>query len=234
MDLKAILFDINGTLSDIRTDEGMPEIYYEMSKFFAYHKTFISAEELRDRYFSLLHLQLEKSGEHPEFDAEKIFNDIISKSDNKSLAATAAVMYRSLSLKQLKLYDYAQELLDSLKGRYKLGAVTDGQSLYAKREMDIVGISGYFNSVIVSGDYGYRKPDRRMFETAMEQLKVKPEQCLFVGNDIYTDIYGAQNCKIKAVMFYSNQGRQHLDNVFPDYSISSLRELPAVIGQLLN
>jgi len=48
---------------------------------------------------------------------------------------------------------------------------------------------------------GLRKPDKRIFELALNKLNVKPEETLFIGDDIVKDIGGCQNAKIKGIWF---------------------------------
>lgn len=231
MNIKAILFDINGTLTDIRTDEGKPEIYSEISNFLFYHNISIQAEEVKEFYFHDLYLQLKKDEPHPEFSAELIFKNLLKEYGNtdESLPKTLSLMYRALSLIRIRPYDHAIELLEHLSQKYTLAAVTDGQSEYAQSEIKMLYLDKYFKSIVISGDYGYRKPDERMFETAMNNIEVKPSECIYIGNDIYADIYGAQKLGIKSIMYYSNQGQQYMENVNPDYAISSLYDVHRAI-----
>ena len=236
MKIKAILFDINGTITDIKTDEGKPEIYSEMSKFLFYHNISIQDDELKEFYFHDLYEQLKKDEKHPEFSAELIFKNLLAKygNYNETLPGFLSVMYRALSLIRIRLYDHAAELLENLSKKYTLAAVTDGQSEYATGEMKMLGIDKYFKSIVISGNFGYRKPDERMFRQAMNEIDADPSECLYIGNDIYADIYGAQNVGIKSIMYYSNQGQHHMENVTPDYAISSLYDVYKAIEFLEN
>jgi putative hydrolase of the HAD superfamily len=91
--------------------------------------------------------------------------------------------------------------------------------------LNAVGLFGYFDPVIVSGDFGYRKPDKRLFARALTAMKMEPSEVLFVGNDIYNDILGAQTLGMKTVFFRSNQGQQEKRGVEPDYIIYNFPEL---------
>ena len=126
---------------------------------------------------------------------------------------------------RLQLYPGVDDTLRQLHPKYHLAVVTDAQSAYAIPELDAVGLSGYFDPIIVSGDFGYRKPDRRLFLAALDAMKVEPSEVLFVGNDMYRDVYGAQKVGMKAVFFKSNQGTQEKEGVKPDYSIFKFPEL---------
>jgi putative hydrolase of the HAD superfamily len=56
-------------------------------------------------------------------------------------------------------------------------------------------------------------------------MKMEPSEVLFVGNDIYRDVYGAQRLGMKTVFCKSNQGTQEKEGVKPDYIIYNFPEL---------
>ena len=87
----------------------------------------------------------------------------------------------------------------------------------------------YFDPVIVSGDLGFRKPDPRMFELLLSQMELSPDEILFVGNDMYRDIFGAGQLGIRTVFFRSNQGDQRPAGREPDYIIYRFSELPEAV-----
>ena len=56
-------------------------------------------------------------------------------------------------------------------------------------------------------------------------MQLRPEEVLFVGNDMYRDVFGAQQFGLKTVFFKSNQGRQKYEGTEPDYIIYTFPEL---------
>jgi putative hydrolase of the HAD superfamily len=48
-------------------------------------------------------------------------------------------------------------------------------------------------------------------------MKLLPAEAIFVGNDMYRDIYGASRLGIKTIFVDSNQGAKSYENVTPDY-----------------
>ena len=96
--------------------------------------------------------------------------------------------------------------------------------------MRAVGIEGYFQPIIVSGDCGYRKLDIRIFQAVLDGLDVLPENFLCVGNDMYRDIYGASRAGMKTVFFSSNQGGKKANGVEADYVIYQFAELRQAIA----
>ena len=100
---------------------------------------------------------------------------------------------------------------------FSRAVVSDGQSVWALPEMRATGIDQYFDTVIISSDFGFRKPDQRLFQAALDGIGVGPEEVLFVGNDMYRDVFGAKRMGMKTVFFASNQGRRQMEGTQPDY-----------------
>jgi len=240
MKIKGILFDINGTLIDIHTDEGMDEIYRAVSHFLTYRGIYLHRGEVRDRYFRIMEEQLKASAEeHPEFNAVALWRELLEQNLDPAsppppdrLEGTPrflAEMYRGISRQRLELYPDVKSVLDELKPRFSLAVVSDGQSAWALPEMRATGIDGYFNPIVISSDYGFRKPDSRLFQAALDGIGAGAEEVLFVGNDMYRDVFGARQIGMKTVFFISNQGRQHMEGVEPDYIIYRIAELRQAI-----
>lgn len=241
-DIRALIFDVNGTLIDILTDEGMEEIYRSLRHFLALQGIDMERGQIRDLYFRLMKEQQSASPErYPEYDAVAIWRTIIAAHGSgytQSLPAAKlqqmplflAEMYRSISRKRLQLYPYVLETLNRLQSRYLMAIVTDAQSAYARGELHKVGLLDYFSPIVISGDYGYRKPDARLFHKALESLGVAAEHTLFIGNDMYRDIYGAQQAGMKTLMYNSPQGDKIYAGVSPDFTISDYHNLLTILG----
>ena len=121
-------------------------------------------------------------------------------------------------------------MLDQLRQRFALAIVTDAQSAYARGELHKVGIAGYFDPIIVSGDHGFRKPDPRLFEYALDGMGVPAAQTVYVGNDMFRDVYGAHQVGMRTVMFDSDQGTKQYEDCTPDFRITDHRELLQLLG----
>ena len=108
-------------------------------------------------------------------------------------------------------------MLDDLQPHYRMALVSDAQPGYALPEIKAVGLDGYFDPIIISAYYGFRKPDARLFAKSLDILKLTPAEVIYVGNDMYRDIYGASRLGIKTIFVDSNQGAKSYENVTPDY-----------------
>ena len=242
MEIRAVAFDVNGTLVRILTEHGMDEVFRSAAHFLTYQGIDLHRDQLRDLYFQIMKEQLRASPEeYPEFDAVGIWRGIIDghmtdftralpAGKLRQMPLFLAEMARGIARQRLGMYPFVREVLDVLRGRYPLAVVTDAQSANARGELHKVGLLGYFDPVVVSGDHGYRKPDRRLFQLALDGMSVAAEHTLYVGNDMYRDIHGAQEAGMKTVMFDSDQGtKAHLDCV-PDYTITDFRDLLQILG----
>jgi HAD superfamily hydrolase (TIGR01549 family) len=111
-------------------------------------------------------------------------------------------------LESLKLRPYAEKLIRRIKEHCKLGLVSNftyAPLIYASLRK--LGISQYFDAVLVSHENGWRKPHRQIFQDALRKLRVKAEEAVFIGDSPLEDIKGAQEAGIKTVFvpsqFYS-------------------------------
>jgi putative hydrolase of the HAD superfamily len=237
MDVQAILFDVNGTLIEIITDDGAEEIFRAIGHFLTYQGIDLRRHQVRDLYFQIMKEQQKASAEaHPEFDAVGIWRQIVrdhmtdytramSIEKVEQLPLVLAEMYRGISRRRLALYPHVKDVLNELRTRYKLAIVTDAQSSYARAELNKAGIIDLFDSIIVSGDFGYRKPDQRLFQAALDEIQVAAGNAIYVGNDMHRDVFGAREAGMTTVLFNSDQGTKEYHDTKPDYTINDYREL---------
>jgi putative hydrolase of the HAD superfamily len=224
MAIKGILFDLYGTLIDIETDESREDIYRGIAHYLTYHEIYLHRWEVRDRYYQIMKQQKELRGEkYPEIDVEAIWNAFLEQEgikpdqERRKLALILAQFYRGISRNRLQLYPDVKKVLDELRPAYRMALVSDAQPCYALPEIKAVGLDGYFDPIIISAHYGFRKPDKRLVEKAIETMKLMPTEVICVGNDMYRDIFGANRLGIKSIFVDSNQGDKYHENTTPDY-----------------
>jgi putative hydrolase of the HAD superfamily len=120
-----------------------------------------------------------------------------------------------------------------LRTRYHLALVSDAQPCFALPEIQAVGLDGYFDPIIISANFGYRKPDRRLIEKALDIMKLTPSEVVYVGNDMFRDIYGASRLDIKTIFVDSNQGAKSYNDVVPDYFASRFQDVLKGVAALV-
>lgn len=242
MDIRAVAFDVNGTLVRILADDGEERVFRAAAHFLTYQGIDLHRQELRDAYFQVMKEQFRASPErYPEFDAAGIWRSIIDVHGTdftralpagklQQLPLVLAEMCRGISRRRLGLYPYVAEMLGVLRAHYPLAIVTDAQRMYARGELHKVGLLGYFDPIVISGEHGYRKPDPRLFRYALDGMGVAARNALYVGNDMYRDIYGAREAGMATVLFDSGQGAKAYQDCVPDYRITDFRDLPRILG----
>jgi putative hydrolase of the HAD superfamily len=241
-DVRAVLFDVNGTLIHILTDEGREEIFRAAGHFLTYQGIHLRRHEVRDLYVAILREQQRSSPlEHPEFDAPGIWRRIIEDHATDFtrdlppqkltwMPLFLAEMARGISRRHLRPYPFVPEMLDLLRVRFPLALVTDAQSAYARAELYRTGLLHYFDPVVISGDHGFRKPDPRLFQIALDALAVEARHAMYVGNDMHRDIHGAQQLGMSTVLYDSDQGSKSHLGVVPDHTITDYRDLLVILG----
>ena len=191
MAVKGILFDLYGTLIDIETDESIDEIYRAIAHYLVYQGVYLHRGQVRERYYAIMRQQKDtRDEEYPEIDVEAIWNELLLQQGIKSgyirgqQAKVIAHIYRGISRKRLRLYPNVKEVLNELQARYQLALVSDAQPCFALPEIRAVGLESYFNPVIISSYYGFRKPDSRLFNKALDKMGISRSEVIAVGNDM--------------------------------------------------
>jgi putative hydrolase of the HAD superfamily len=241
MKIRALLFDVNGTLVDIETDEWMEEAYRAIAHFLTYQGVELHRGEVRDLYFQIMKEQFAASSErYPEFDVVAVWREVLRRHGTaytrsldprklQQMPLFLAEMQRGISRKRLVAFPQIPEILAELKTRHRLAVVSDAQSAYGLPELQAAGLAGYFNPIIISGDYGYRKPDPRLFQAALAELEVRPEEAIFVGNDRFRDVLGARQVGMKTILFCPNGNQGGSPETEPDYLLYHYSDLPHAI-----
>jgi putative hydrolase of the HAD superfamily len=135
--------------------------------------------------------------------------------------------YAQLKLESLELFPEAEMILETLQKRgTRLALLTNGEAIEQRSKIERMGIKKLFNFCFVEGELGHGKPDRKIFELALNRLQVEPLQAWMIGDDLHNDIKGAQQSGIFAVWCdYKHQGLPVASAVKPDRSIHNLIEL---------
>lgn len=109
-----------------------------------------------------------------------------------------------------------------------LGMITNGKGQFQIDNIRALGIKKYFETILVSEWEGIKKPDPQIFERALEQLNVSPNESIFVGDHPKNDVNAAQNVGMKGIWKRDFQW----NNVEADFIIEDLAELPLIIEKL--
>lgn len=203
---RAVLFDLYGTLIDIRTDEGDPAVWATLAQYLGYLGVVIGADDLRSQYLRRVEFQLSSSPQrHAEVDVFAVFRDIFAaygraKVSREKIIA-AAMLFRSLSRRQFELFPDAAATVRRLRERYAVGLVSDAQWVFTEPELALTGLRDLFDVRVLSSRLGYKKPDPRLFARALAALHVAPEHAVYVGDNPSRDLVGARRAGIRCILF---------------------------------
>ena len=207
-----ILFDLDGTLLD--NDATFARAFQVMKML--YPETFSQKSALD------LDGMVDLRRNH-DTDAEAYLTDYCNQS-GWTLERSPAAFYSfwcSIYLDYPVLYPESMPLLRYLKEKgYKLGIVTNGNSVSQSRKLRSCGVDALIEVSIISESVGVAKPDPAIYRIALDRLQAKAENALFVGNNPSTDILGA----IRAGMDSFFIPGRPLDGLTPTYT-GSLQDL---------
>ena len=83
---------------------------------------------------------------------------------------------------QLKLDPDFIAVAERLKKRHVLAMLSNDVSEWSTYLRRRFALDRLFTSVVISGDYGFRKPDRRLYQILLRSLNVAPHRCVFVDD----------------------------------------------------
>jgi len=124
-------------------------------------------------------------------------------------------------------FDGAIETLHLLLERgHRLALLTNGSSTFQRRKLHRFELEKLFELILVEGELGYGKPDRRVFQAAVEHFGPEGREAWMIGDNLDADIAGAQALGLKGVWHDANgEGLPKQAPVVPDRVISSVVEL---------
>lgn len=159
---------------------------------------------------------------------QKFLKKVTGKIDYKKLAY-AITAYRQARTGFLHPYPGTKKTLIKLKEKgLKLAIVTDAPKLKAWIRLVSMKIDDFFDVVVGLEDTGRAKPSRLPFRAALKELKVKPSECLMVGDRPSKDIKGARALGMKTCFAkYGFEGK--ISKVKVDYIISDIGDLAKII-----
>lgn len=129
------------------------------------------------------------------------------------------------------LYDDAEECLKILNQKFKIGIIAN-QSLGTEGRLKKFGILKYIDLVISSAEEGVAKPDKRIFEIALERSNCKPENAVMIGDRIDNDIIPAKSIGMRTIWIKQGFGKYWNvtgENEKADYTIDKLTELYEIL-----
>jgi putative hydrolase of the HAD superfamily len=226
---RAVIFDVYNTLISIRTDEGDDEVWRALARLLRYRGLPADERALRPAFEAAARDGRRPGERHPEVDLAAAFDAVLADlgyAGSPPLGAEVAGLFRALTMRHFAAFPDAVPALRRLRPAVALALISDAQRVFLEPELRLAGLTGYFPVRIVSGDYGFRKPDPRLFTMALAALGVRPGEAAYVGDHPYHDVCGAKAAGLTAVLL-ARPGRFVADDraCAPDLTFSDLAQV---------
>ncbi len=203
--IKHIFFDLDHTIWDFdrNANETLMELYevYKLKelglasaeKFIAtytvnnhqlwaqYHLGKITKQALREERFRKTFLEL---GIKPDLIPTQFEEDYVAMGPTKT-----------------NLFESAEKVLTYLQKKYHLHIISNGFKEAVLTKMRVSNLNPYFKNVVISEDVGVNKPDKAIFEHALNLAQAYKQESIMIGDSLEADIYGAQNFGMRAIFF---------------------------------
>ena len=201
-----VVFDLYGTLVDIRTDEHGKGCWERTAEIFRENGAEYLPKELEKRYFEVVselehETNIDLKEVYPEIDILRAFRILYREkgaSADGELAEKTAVGFRRASTKFIRLYPNVVWLLSGLsEDGARVILLSNAQAAFTRPELRRLGLDGLFDKIFLSSDFGIKKPDLRFFGAALKDLD--PQRTVMVGNDMTCDIEPAKKLGLSTV-----------------------------------
>lgn len=211
---KNYIFDLYGTLLDIRTDEGMESLWRQMAAFYSFNGAVYNADEFKEKFSEYCADEEKVVGRlHPEYTKidiviDKAFERLYSEKGVKpsdELVEVSARLFRCLSTTmQARPYDGVLEFFDELhkKGK-KIFLLSNAQSSFTVPELKLSGLYDKFDGVLISSKELCCKPDPAFFQKLFDRYGLKKSESIMIGNDKTSDIKGANDFGIDSLYIHT-------------------------------
>ena len=131
------------------------------------------------------------------------------------------------------------ELVKKLKEDYKVGLLTNNVKEWVEQTLKEERIENLFDALVISSEVGIRKPNALIYHEALRRFSAKPEEAVFISDEVADDLVGAAGLGIKTIWLkteFKGWWRQDDEKVLkiykPDAVIHNLKEVAPVIKNL--
>ena len=226
---KNYVFDLYGTLIDIRTDEDSAMLWDKMAQIYSSLGARYTADELKYEFRRLEDKQKKKlrgrsKKKYIEPNLTLTFKELFLQKDVKcsdKQARIMAITFRTISRDFFKVYDGVYEFLEDLKkAKRKVYLLSNAQSDFTRPEIEMLGLTKYFDGIFISSEQGVCKPSRDFFEKLLKTYKLDPKKSVMIGNDPASDIAGANAVGRDSLYIHTEISPQdYEDKIRATYSI---------------
>ena len=210
------IFDLYGTLVDIRTDEERTSLWRKTARYFSLQGAPYGTAEIKRRFEELvdekerqLALRMNMPRRDVEIKLEEVFRKLFRETGvkpSKRQVFDAGLFFRSESLCYIKLFPGAKNLLERLKAAKKgVYLLSNAQRIFTEPEMRMLGIYDLFDGILYSSDAGVKKPSLLFFDALFGKFGLDKQTAVMIGNDWAADVGGAHAFGMESMYVHTKQ-----------------------------
>ncbi|SET96564.1 putative hydrolase of the HAD superfamily [Salinibacillus kushneri] len=218
--IKAVIFDLDGTLlnRDASLQKFLENQYNRLHDYLGH----ISKGNYVSRFIKLdchgfvwkdkVYQQMVNEFNIREISWERLLQDYITEFHNSCIPFTNLI----------------STLERFINNSIRLGMITNGKGQFQMDNIRALGIESYFDTILISEWEGMKKPNPEIFQKALTQMNVSPNESMYVGDHPENDVKGAKNTGMWGVWKKDTQS----NNVNADFIIEELNEIPFLIQDI--
>lgn len=130
-----------------------------------------------------------------------------------------------------------KETLKFLNDReIKIGIITNGPNEHQKKKINVLGLEQWISkeNITISGEVGFAKPGREIFQIAKEKMKIQENNIYYVGDSFENDVVGALN--VGWTPIWINKRKREISN-FPEkliYKVNDEKSILEVVKSIVS
>ena len=234
---KNYIFDLYGTLTDIRTDEESCALWRKTALYYAEHGAPYTATELRRAYLRLCEAE-QRRHRDPLYEIElrKVFRALYAEKGVRAgrlRVEETAVFFRLTSLRYLRRYDWVLPAFAALRAEGAgLYLLSNAQSCFTLPELRALGLAEAFDGILISSDAHVKKPSPKIMEMLLTRYGLAVGESLMIGNDQRSDVAVAHAVGMDALYLQTGTSGVYDPALRAEYELldGEFSRLPSLLG----
>lgn len=241
--MKAVIFDVGGVLreSSLAIMEGFRRCFekaglrYNIKQIDLWHlrgfEKFNDSRKAIEACFAVTKADEDLGRILEKDDAEEILSKLVIEKLNEHDQALISIIkeeYKRFFASEeagrlVKIQPGAEEAVNMLKGRYKLGIFTNAMRATVERDIAPLGLEN-FSVIVAEEDVKNKKPSGEGIVIACEKLSMDTKEAVYIG-DAVSDITAARDAGCISAVVTNGMGiEKHLRKEKPDFVFKNLLE----------
>lgn len=231
MQYRHLFFDLDHTLWDFDTNskEALKDIYHDHQ---LDQRGIDQFNHFFERYSFHNHLLWERYAKgqikQDELRWKRMYLAMLDfKLADEKLARTMGMDFLDILPNKNKLFPYTHEILTYLKEKgYSLHLITNGFEKVQQHKLNKSNIDNYFNEMITSEVSNSLKPNKEIFDYALNKTGATVKNSIMIGDNLEADIQGGINVGMDTIFVNHVNATAYIQ---PTYTIVHLKELESIL-----